>query len=900
MSLPDDFEKRLWAAAERVLRISTLRPSEYMIPVLGLIFLKYADHRFAEFVRQHATKSHRGGGVSKAEAKAGGVLYIPEGVRFHRLLDDIIVVGHSIDATFKTIEVENPELQYALPSGYSRLESRELMGLVRILDGIPETIEAERFALIFEYFLDGFARGASRTLGAHLTPRSVAQLVARIVDPQHGRVCDPCCGSGGMLIECARFIRDRRGEPTQEVSFNGTEVVLTVFQIAKMNLAINGLLGDVQLNDSLRALWPKESSFDFVVSCPPFNRTGYTRETQDDRRRFPFGIPTSDNANYLWIQLFYSALSHDGRAGFVMPNSAGESRGSEQEIRRQLLQTGVVDAVIALSPNLFYTMNLPVTAWFLDRGKTKTSRQDRVLFIDARGIYRKLDRRRRDLAPEQIEHISNIVRLYRGETPETTQGSEKLLEQSFPGSKYRDVPGLCKAATLKEIEGKAFSLNPGRYVGMAPAAAMRLRHMRLNNVYGFQNLDLRFPEGQVAVLIGANGAGKTTVLDSIAMFLAPLAALLRGADPRKAPYALTRTAVHVDADRAEAELRLDAGGAEEAWRLSASPTTTRPPMDPAMKAWAHRLEEALAANASASVPVLCYYPAVRFYAHEGPQKRRAKMAAPTAPQLLAYENAFEMGQQSFDGVVAWFRREEDLENEVRLGGEPAYVNPRLDGVRQAVLRFMDRLSGTGMFDDLRVRRDPDDATQARLVLRKDGKELPLDSLSDGERGCILLVADLAQRLVAANPGASDPLSGAGIVLSDEIELHLHARWQRSILPALTEIFPGCQFIVTTHSPQVLSRVPREQIVLLSRFQVVEQLPYTEGRDTNAILSELMGVPARPEEAAQEIDDLARLIDEEDLEGARRKLDELKQRFGPVDRDLLRLGAMLRALEEDEP
>ncbi|MCK6592582.1 MAG: AAA family ATPase, partial [Polyangiaceae bacterium] len=380
-----------------------------------------------------------------------------------------------------------------------------------------------------------------------------------------------------------------------------------------------------------------------------------------------------------------------------------------------------------------------------------------------------------------------------------------------------------------------------------------------------------------------------------AMFLSPLSALLCDQSPRKAAYSLTKTAIHTEAELAEAELTILSGKSEETWQLVAA-RTGKPALDSAMGRWARERRKAIEANLSASAPVLCYYPAVRFYLHEGFQKRRARAVDVEIPQLAAYDNAFEIGQQSFEGVVDWFRREEDLENEVRLRGESGGLNPRLDAVRQAVLRFMDRLS-PNTFDELRVRRDPLDASKAGLVLRKEGHELDLHNLSDGERGCLVLVADLAQRLAAANPGAPDPLAGVGIVLIDEIELHLHPRWQREILPALCDTFPGCQLIVATHSPHILSRVPREQILLLSKFHVVERLPHTEGRDTNAILAELMGVPKRPDDAAEAIDDLAHLIDREDFSAAHRKLSDLEKRFGPDDQDLLHLSAMMRALED---
>jgi len=191
------------------------------------------------------------------------------------------------------------------------------------------------------------------------------------------------------------------------------------------------------------------------------------KERIKDDPRFPFGVPKPDNANYLWIQLFYSALSATGRAGFVMANSASDARGSEQLIRERLLREGAVDVMISIGPNFFYTVTLPCTLWFLDRAKNDRSRGETVLFIDARSTFRQLDRAHRDFTPEQLEFLANIVRLCRGEEPETGAGSAELLAASFPDGAYRDVPGLCKVATLAEIEAQGWSLNPGRYVGVA-------------------------------------------------------------------------------------------------------------------------------------------------------------------------------------------------------------------------------------------------------------------------------------------------------------------------------------------------------------------------------------------------------------------------------------------------
>ena len=200
---------------------------------------------------------------------------------------------------------------------------------------------------------------------------------------------------------------------------------------------------------------------------PPFNVDGVDKEKLKGDPRFPLGFPTADNANFLWIQVFYSALNKNGHAGFVMANSAADAHGSELEIRRKLLQEGVVDVIVAIGPNFFYTVTLAVTLWFLDKGKAKTDRRDKVLFIDARHVYQQIDRAHREFTPEQMEFLANIVRLYRGKKPEFSEGSETLRKENFPKMSYADVAGLCKVASLKEIEKQGWSLNPGRYVGVA-------------------------------------------------------------------------------------------------------------------------------------------------------------------------------------------------------------------------------------------------------------------------------------------------------------------------------------------------------------------------------------------------------------------------------------------------
>ena len=235
-----------------------------------------------------------------------------------------------------------------------------------------------------------------------------------------------------------------------------------------MNLAVHGLAGDIrQGNTYYEDLHRSTGKFDFVMANPPFNVDRVDKERLKDDSRFPIGLPRTDNANYLWIQLFYSALNDTGRAGFVMANSASDARASELEIRKKLIEDRAVDVMVAVGSNFFYTVTLPCTLWFLDKGKSNSGRDDQVLFIDARHIFCQVDRAHRDWTPAQIEFLANIARLYRGEKPENLHNSAELMTLHFPDEHYADVPGLCKLATLSEIEAQGWSLNPGRYVGIA-------------------------------------------------------------------------------------------------------------------------------------------------------------------------------------------------------------------------------------------------------------------------------------------------------------------------------------------------------------------------------------------------------------------------------------------------
>ena len=271
-----------------------------------------------------------------------------------------------------------------------------------------------------------------------------------------------------MFVQSAEFIHNHRQNGNDQISIYGTERVLETIRLCKMNLAVHGREGDIwQANSYYENPHKSVGGFDFVMANPPFNVDRVDRERLRDDPRFPFGMPRVDNANYLWIQLFYSALKASGRAGFVMANSAADARASELEIRRQIIESRAVDVMVSISSNFFYTVTLPCTLWFFDKSKGESERADQVLFIDARHIYHQVDRAHREFTSQQIEFLSNIARLYRSESPENQHDSAEWLATKFPDGVYVDVPGLCKVATIAEIEEQGWSLNPGRYVGVA-------------------------------------------------------------------------------------------------------------------------------------------------------------------------------------------------------------------------------------------------------------------------------------------------------------------------------------------------------------------------------------------------------------------------------------------------
>ena len=479
-------EKRLWDAADQFRANSGLKAQEYSGPILGLIFLRFAEVRFALLrtkLEGASASSRRGSRVDEPAAyHAEGILYLAPEARFDYLLTlpELADIGAKVNSAMREIEKHNPQLAGVLPKTYNLFTSTLLKELLKKVSEIPATLDYDAFGRIYEYFLGAFAMTEGQGGGEFYTPSSIVKLLAEIIEPFHGRILDPACGSGGMFVQSARFVAEHQKNPAAELAICGVEKTDETGRLCRLNLAVHGLEGDIKHGGNINSYYDDPHTatgqFDFVLANPPFNVNAVDKERLKDMvgagRRFPFGLPRSDNANYLWIQLFYSSLNATGRAGFVMANSASDARSSEQELRQKLVESRAVDVMVAVGPNMFYTVTLPCTLWFLDKGKAKTKRTETVLFIDARHIYRQVDRAHREWTPAQIGFIANLVRLYRGEALDLIVGdgetAAKLKEVFGDTPAYVDVPGLCKAATLAEIEAQGWSLNPGRYVGVAP------------------------------------------------------------------------------------------------------------------------------------------------------------------------------------------------------------------------------------------------------------------------------------------------------------------------------------------------------------------------------------------------------------------------------------------------
>ena len=484
-----EIEKRLWASADELRANSKLKSSEYSVPVLGLIFLRYADHKFAIAEKELAGKGSGRRAIGKEDYQAKGVMYLPPQARFSKLLalPEGENIGKAINEAMKAVEAENEDLKGVLPKTYNKIENATLVSLLKTFSQIPMDAEGDTFGKIYEYFLGNFARAEGQKGGEFFTPTSLVKLIVEIIEPYHGRIFDPACGSGGMFVQSADFVKAHKNNPSVEISVYGQERVDETRHLCLMNLAVHGLSGDIRQGNSYYEDLHEQRRQVRLRDGQSAVQRGQGGQGEDQGRP-PLPLRDAQGPTTPTTSGFSSStvrLNAKGRAGFVMANSAADARQSEMEIRKKLLQAHAVDVMIAIGPNFFYTVTLPCTLWFFDQGKANTARKDKVLFIDARHIFRQMDRAHRKFSPKQIEFIANIVRLYRGEKPEFVAGDDDEypgrdpdLKETFPKLKYADVPGLCKVATLAEIEAQGWSLNPGRYVGVAEQGRRRLRLRR--------------------------------------------------------------------------------------------------------------------------------------------------------------------------------------------------------------------------------------------------------------------------------------------------------------------------------------------------------------------------------------------------------------------------------------
>lgn len=430
-------ENELWEAADQLRANSKLTAAEYSMPVLGLIFLRHADNRFKAYLPEieadipaQVPPAQREE-LIKLGFQGKAAIYLPEEARFDRIagLPQGENVGEVIDNAMDVIEVEYEVLKGALPRGYTAFEPDLLAELVKIFDRPAiKAATGDVFGRIYEYFLNKFAMSGAQEGGEFFTPPSLVRMIVNVIEPDHGLVLDPACGSAGMFVQTGHFIEDvRHAVVNDAVTFHGQEKSDTNTKLARMNLVVHGLDASNirQGNTFYDQIDHLVGQCDFVMANPPFNVDGVdTKKVAgqvDDAGRLPFGLPginaktgAVSNANSLWIQYFYAYLNDTGRAGFVMASSASDAGNKDRDIREKLVKTGHVDVMMAIGNKFFYTRSLPCTLWFFDKGKPK-DRQDQVLMVDARNIYHVVSARSHVFTEEQLANLNAIVWLYRGE-----------------------------------------------------------------------------------------------------------------------------------------------------------------------------------------------------------------------------------------------------------------------------------------------------------------------------------------------------------------------------------------------------------------------------------------------------------------------------------------------------
>ena len=521
---------RLWHSADVLRAGAHLAANKYGQPILGLIFLRYADILFKQHKDEIEAEysKYKGGRMEKsikeiAIEKCG--FFLPECAYYDYINDapDDANKATIVKKAMEAIEDENPKMLGVLPKEvYAQLVPEEepelLSNIVRIFKDIPENCTVDIFGEIYEYFLGNFALAEGKDGGTFYTPATVVRYMVEVLNPEPGdkKFLDPACGSGGMFVQAARYMHNHNANESEQMKFRcyGVEKEPDTVKLAKMNLLLNNVRGEItEANTFYADPYNAFGAFDYVMANPPFNvdEVNYSR-VADDVRFNTYGVPrnkskstkkdsdkkeTVPNANYLWIGHFATSLNENGRAALVMANSASDAGGSEYEIRKKMIEEGIVSQMVTLPSNMFSSVTLPATLWFFDKAKKNSSKKNEILFVDARNVFTQVDRAHRKFSDEQIKNLALITELYNGNTaaftslieeykalmdsaPESSEDKEvktksyweeniQWVLDRFPNGKYVDVIGLCKVAQLEGEDGiidQDYSLNAGRYVGV--------------------------------------------------------------------------------------------------------------------------------------------------------------------------------------------------------------------------------------------------------------------------------------------------------------------------------------------------------------------------------------------------------------------------------------------------
>jgi type I restriction enzyme M protein len=557
-------ENELWESADLLRAGSKLTSNQYCMPVLGLIFLRYAYSRF-KLVEAEILKSRpaRNGCVLPVEASdfvAKSALYLPKEAQYDYLVNlpaDITSaglkskdghpmnsLGEVVNNAMQLVEDQSEQLTGVLPKDYTIFNDELLAELLRIFNNSAlDDVGGDIIGRIYEYFLNKFAKSTAQDDGVFFTPKSLVKMLVNIIEPTSGVLLDPACGSGGMFVQSGDFVNSTGMNANSTMTFYGQEKVEYNAKLCLMNMAVHGLTGVIKSGDEANTFYHDAHNLNgccnYVMANPPFNVDKVKAESCENAGRLPFGMPSVNknkevsNGNYLWISYFYSYLNENGRAGFVMASSATDSQGKDKDIRESLIKTGHVDVMVSVGNNFFYTKSLPCSLWFFNKAKTDNIK-DKVLFIDARNYYTVVDRTLNEWSDWQLKNLNAIVWLYRGEIDKykallneyrdllgsdvsfadkvkelsgelkalraeaktaienanrkdkkktQTDYDKKIAEltemltaakeanwlyEKFGDGEYKDILGLCKIASISEIEEKGWSLTPGAYVGVAP------------------------------------------------------------------------------------------------------------------------------------------------------------------------------------------------------------------------------------------------------------------------------------------------------------------------------------------------------------------------------------------------------------------------------------------------